>query len=347
VNVWLDIDNEPQARYLLPLARAFQRRGHHVLLTARDQGETLRILREEEATFHVVGESFGRGLPRKLRGLLVRARELRRLLEQQAQHVDVVLTGSRSAALVARQQHIPSFVIIDYEHVNLLIYRLAASQIFHPDVIGPANFQRHGIRRDRLLPFRGIKEDLSFSALDLEATPPYDLGNDNGSIMRVLFRPPAEDSHYYRSESRKLALALLRHLAEEDVQIVLSPRESAQAAYLDEVRHWRHEPLVLQQAVPFVSLLKSVDAVVSAGGTMLREAAYLGVPAYSILRSRIGAVDRHLASVGRLSILTSPSDFARLAIRPKGPLSPLRKDSSVVEEIAAKIEERTSRGAPA
>lgn len=346
MNVWVDIDNAPQARYLMPLARAFQQRGHHVLVTARDQGETLSILREEGATFRVVGASFGKGIPRKLRGLFVRARELKELIEQQEQQVDVVISGSRSAALVARQQDIPSFVIIDYEHVNLLIYRLAASQILHPDVIAAANFQRRGIRRDRLIPFRGIKEDISFSGLDVEATPAHDLGSDNGSIVRVLFRPPAEDSHYYRPESRKLALALLGHLAEEDVQVVLSPRESTQAAYLDEVRGWRREPLVLQEALPFVSLLKSVDAVVSAGGTMLREAAYLGVPAYSILRSRTGAVDRYLASVGRLSILTSPSDFSRLAIRPKGPLSPLRRDSSVVEEIATKIEERTSRGSP-
>ena len=55
--------------------------------------------------------------------------------------------------------------------------------------------------------------------------------------------------------------------------------------------------------MPFVALLKSVDAVVCAGGTMLREAAYLGIPAYSIFQSRMGGVDLRLEQLGRAVLL--------------------------------------------
>ena len=47
---------------------------------------------------------------------------------------------------------------------------------------------------------------------------------------------------------------------------------------------------------------------------MLREAAFLGVPAYSIFRSEIGQVDRYLESTGRLVFLTSNSEFDRVRL---------------------------------
>lgn len=346
MNVWVDIDNPPQARYLVPLAREFERRGHEVLVTARDHGETLPILQQEGVPARVVGATFGPGLPRKVRGLVSRARALGQLLERERRAVDVVITGSRSATLTARRRGIASFVIIDYEHVNLLVQRLADSYIFYPDVIPESVFRRRGIQAVRLLPFRGLKEDLTFHGLDLTAIKPIQLNGTDESAVKVLFRPPAEESHYYRSESRELALALIRHLAEQDAQVVLSPRDPSQVSYLTEVDRWRRQPVVLERAAPFASLLRSVDAVVSAGGTMLREAAYVGVPAYSIFRSRTGAVDRYLASVGRLTMITSPADFSLIRIAPKKAFAPLRDRSTTTEDLVRLIEKGvfTARG---
>ena len=43
----MDIDNPPQTRYLLPLARRFEEAGHDVAITARGYGDTLAILDSE------------------------------------------------------------------------------------------------------------------------------------------------------------------------------------------------------------------------------------------------------------------------------------------------------------
>ncbi len=331
MRAWIDIDNPPQARYLLPVARRFEQAGHDVLLTARAHGDTYAILRSEGAVFEAIGSSFGKGLPRKLYGLARRARALIEFVGGQTTPVDLVLTGSRAAALAAWRLRIPSFVIADYEHVNLLFYAVSGSHILYPSVIDAASFRRRGVRRKHLMPFEGLKEDISFADIDLRSIPPHEFGDTDASTARILFRPPAEDSHYYRRDSRELALELLRYLAVQGAQIVFSPRESGQVSYLDEVPRWQHEPIVLREPVPFVSLLKGVDAVVSAGGTMLREAAYLGVPAYSIFRSRLGAVDRYLASIGRLSLLTSASDFSRIRLTQSRTISPLREDSDAAQ----------------
>jgi predicted glycosyltransferase len=333
MRVWIDIDNPPQARYLLPLVRRFEEAGHDVLLTARAYGDTFAILRSEGATFEPIGSSFGKGTGRKIYGLVKRTRQLVAFLERESVRPDLVVTGSRSASLAARKLGISSFVVIDYEYVNLLVYRLAGSYILHPDVIDSEVLERRGIRRERLMPFNGLKEDIAFADVDLFAVTPHEFGDGGESTPRVLFRPPAEESHYYRSESRDLALEILRFLAAQGARIVFSPRYSEQVSYLDEVPAWQEEPIILRDPVPFVALLKGVDAVVSAGGTMLREAAYLGVPAYSIYRGKIGAVDRYLASIDRLTLVASTADFSRVELARKATISPIRTDDSAAEDL--------------
>ena len=343
MRVWIDIDNPPQVRCMLPLARRFEEAGHDVRLTARAYGDTFGILRSERAAFEAVGSSFGKGIPRKVYGLVKRTRQLVAVLDRQPARPDLVVTGSRSATLAARRLGIPSFVIIDYEYVNLFVYRLSRSHILHPSVIDGAIFERRGIATERLIPFEGLKEDIAFADVDFSAVAPYEFRGSNTAAVRVLFRPPAEESHYYRSESRDLAVELLRYLASEGAKIVFSPRSSTQVGYLDFVPSWKEEPVILTEPIPFVALLKGVDAVVSAGGTMLREAAYLGVPAYSIFRSTIGAVDEYLASIDRMSILTSPGDFSSLKFRQNRLISPLRKRSNVADEVIEMIIARTKR----
>jgi predicted glycosyltransferase len=340
VRAWIDIDNPPQVRYLLPFVRRFEDAGYEVLVTARAYGDTFAILRSEGANFEPIGSSFGKGRMRKIYGTASRARTLVALVRDRWSGADFVLTGSRSATLAARRLGIPSFVIVDYEHVDLLAYRLSGSQILYPSVIDCGAFRHRGIRPENLMPFEGLKEDISFADLDSSSIPASDFGGCDESAVRVLFRPPAEESHYYRSESGDFSLELLRFLAATPATIVFSPRYDWQIVYLDETPEWQSDPVVLREPAPFVSLLKGVDAVVSAGGTMLREAAYLGVPAYSIFRGSIGDVDRYLASIDRLVILSSPADFSRIELKPKESLSPLREHSTVADEVTSMILDR-------
>jgi predicted glycosyltransferase len=347
VRVWLDIDNPPQARYLLPLARRFENAGCDVLLTARSSENTLAILDSEGATYHEIGASFGKGVLRKVYGVAARRKLLIDFLVERGEKVDLVVTGSRSAALVARQLGFPSFVIIDYEHVNLVVYRLARSYVLHPHIIRNEVFERRGIPEPRLLPFQGLKEDLTFADSDIASVTPWSVSSRSESLPRVLVRPPAEESHYYRSESLRLLLALLRFLARQDVEVIYSPRYDRQVRYLRNIVDWRREPVVLREPVPVVALLKGVDAVVSAGGTMIREAAYLGIPAYSVFRGRPGAVDEYLDSIGRMFLLRSPQDLRSIHLRQRASVDPLRQDSETIDEVVRMILGCVSETGPA
>lgn len=337
MRAWIDIDNPPQARYLLPLVRHLEGAGCDVLVTARAYGDTFAILDDDGVEFEAVGAGFGKGLSHKLYGLARRTRLLADYVRSQREPAELVVTGSRAATLAARTLGIPSFVIIDYEYVNVLLYAISGSHVLHPSVIRSTVFRRRGVARERLIPFDGLKEDITFDGVDLATVSPYELERNRPEQRLVLFRPPAEESHYHRAASGELALDVLRHFAQQPVRVVFSPRYAWQVSYIDRVSGWHSPPLVLERPIPAVPLMKAVDGVVSSGGTMLREAAYLGVPAYSIFRGPIGAVDRYLASIGRLRVVRSRADFAQLELPARAPVTPLRTEPTTAAHVVDTI----------
>jgi hypothetical protein len=72
MRVWIDIDNPPQVRCMLPLARRFEEAGHDVLLTAREYGDTFAILtagtrtRQQRVRLHLDVERIEVVEPRRL-----------------------------------------------------------------------------------------------------------------------------------------------------------------------------------------------------------------------------------------------------------------------------------------
>jgi uncharacterized protein len=339
MDIWIDIENPPQVQYLLPFKTAFENAGASVVVTARDHTVTFDLLRAQAVDFHPVGSAFGRRKLQKMQGLLSRSRQLLSLFNELGAP-RLLLASSRPAAVAARRLGIPSFVICDYEYANQTVHRLTSSYILHPDVIRADTFRRRGIRRERLIAFAGLKEDITFAAVDLDSSPAHDFGVDEG-LATVLFRPPAEDSHYYKRASGELALALLDHLSQrDDTVVVFTPRYARQTEYLKWFA-WKNRPIDLSRPIPFVPLLKAVDAVVSSGGTMIREAAYLGVPAYGILRSKIGGVDRYLASIGRIRLVSSPDDFRRMTFRNGSARSPMTRNRQILPELVELMLART------
>jgi predicted glycosyltransferase len=333
--VWIDIDNPPQVQYLLPFRAAFEAAGLDTVVTARDYGRTVEMLRAAGARPHVFGKRVGRGRLRKGAAALHRAHEQTRFFAEFG-HPDVLLAASRSAAVAARRMGIPGYLIGDYEHIHLGIYRFTDSKIFYPELVGAAHYLRHGLRPDQLIPFRGLKEDLTFAGLDIDRVEAHDLGDVPAHLFKVLFRPPSETSHYHDARSTEMARATLAWLAEAGALVVFAPREPSQVRLLEDLP-WRHPPLTLERSVPFASLLKCVDAVICSGGTMLREAAYLGIPAYSIFCSQTGAVDRWLQDIGRAVLLQTPADLSGIELRKRGPLKRLDTNPQLLDQLAEVI----------
>jgi predicted glycosyltransferase len=336
LTVWIDIDSPPQVQYMLPFKPAFEHLGARVIVTARDVGITYDLLERSQASFHAVGAEFGGSTPRKVVGNIDRAVRLIRVLRREGKP-DLALGNARAAVLAAAALRAPSFVILDYEYAHVATYALARSYVLHPEVIDSATLQARRLSSARLIAFSGLKEDISLHVADFEGVTPASFGPTAPNVVKVLVRPPAEESHYYREESRTLTLELLNYLSQRrDVLVILSPRHDWQVADLDQFE-WANEPVALIRPLPSLSLLKGVDVVISAGGTMLREAAYLGIPAYSLFQSATGKVDLYLETLGRITMITKPSDFGRLEIAHAPRARPLNLNPNLREDLVAKI----------
>jgi uncharacterized protein len=66
--------------------------------------------------------------------------------------------------------------------------------------------------------------------------------------------------------------------------------------------------VVPERAIDAQSLIAYADVVVSAGGTMNREAVALGTPVWTTFEGRLGAVDERLIAEGRLRRLERAED---------------------------------------
>jgi predicted glycosyltransferase len=335
VHIWIDIDNPPQTQYLTPFVAAFEQRGDEVIVTARDNGMTYELLNQAEISFVPVGHRFGTSRIHKVTGGLMRAAALVRHIRRSG-GAALLLASSRPSALAARALRIPAFIICDYEHVELSSYRRAGVSLMFPDVIDERIFLEMGFSHEKLLPFRGLKEDITFAGLSLTAPPPTELEERDG-LVRILVRPPAEDSHYFTARSRDLfhdALDLLASHA--DVRVVMAPRHPVQAERLRQ-HSWINEPIVLRRAVPAVSLLTAVNWVICSGGTMLREAAYLGIPAIGIFQGETGSVDAHLAELGAIRLVSDAEELAHINWRAESTGQIVPHHPEVVEQITEEL----------
>src|SRR5947209_1947207 len=285
-----------------PLIGLLRTRGDEVEVTAREYAQTLQLLELHGIEAHVIGKHGGRSRVGKLRAMRARLYALRRWARGRA--FDVALAhGSHELTMTARRLGVPSSTTFDYEFAWLQ-HQLgcrAATKVVVPDAIPPDRLEKYGARPPKLLQYPGLKEE--YYLADFEPDRSVLEGLDPEKVLVVL-RPPPDVSLYHRHSNPLFPQTvdfLGRH---ENVQAVVLPRTEEQR---DFVRGLDLPSLVIpERAVDAQSLIALSDLVVSAGGTMNREAAALGVPVYTTYGGRLGGVDEELIREGRLKPLTDP-----------------------------------------
>jgi hypothetical protein len=146
--------------------------------------------------------------------------------------------------------------------------------------------------------YEGLKEEYYLADFEPDPAVLAELELDRARPL-VVVRTPPEVSLYHRFENDLFAevLARLREAAHsEGVQSVVLPRTADQRAQLGGVPGFT----VPERAIDAQSLIAYADLVISAGGTMNREAVALGTPVYTTFEGRLGAVDERLIAEGRL-----------------------------------------------
>ena len=305
MKVWVDITAPAHVLVFRPLVDLMRARGYEVRLTARDYAQTLELLKLHGLDTEIVGRHGGRSRLAKTATMATRLRRIRAWAK--GQHFDVALAhGSHHLTLAARSLGIPSGDTFDYEFA-IVQHHLgcrAATVVLVPEAIPPERLERYGVHAPKLRQYPGLKEEYYLSDFEPDAAVLDRLGVDGANVLLVVRTPP--DVSLYHRKSNPLFPRVLEHLGRrEGVQTVVIPRSDAQRAY---VRGLGLPSVVVpDHAVDAQSLIAFSDLVVSAGGTMNREAVALGVPVYTTFGSRLGGVDEWLIREGRLRPLVDPS----------------------------------------
>ena len=334
--IWIDLANSPHVPFFRALVDKFVELGHKVDVTARDFAETVPLAISADLSPEVIGNHGGRKLSGKAGNLVGRAWALSRWARPK--RFDLAVShNSYSQILASRALGVKAVTLMDYEYqpANHLAFR------FSEKIIVPASFpedrlRHYGASPHKVFRYQGTKEDVYLA--DFNPSPAFQktlsqlgIGPDN---VLVLMRPAAGEALYHRFQNELFDEALRQLLSNTNVRVVLLPRNEAQRSHYSNVTS--SNLIIPAKPLYGPDLIAASDLVISAGGTINREAAALGVPTASIYAGKWAAVDEQLVNEGRLQRFSSLKHLAELKVQKKADTNP-RRSVAVINEVTKLI----------
>ena len=325
MRVWVDLTNSPHVLVMRPLIERMRAAGHDVQVTARDFAQTLQLLERFRMDHTAIGHHRGGKLADKGLGLVQRSLALTRWAR--GRRFDVAMGhGSNDVMVAAKLLGVPSATAFDYEWAKVqhsVNCRLARAVVV-PEVIPPDRLYPYGATDSTLRRYEGLKEEYYLADFEPDPAVMTELGL-NGDEPLAVVRTPPDVSLYHRFENDVFARLLDRL---KDVQTVVLPRTPAQREELARAGGF----VVPERAIDAPSLVAFADLVVSAGGTMNREAVALGTPVYTTFEGKLGAVDERLLAEGRLRKLDDP-EAVRVVKRSGASTERVRRDPQILVDL--------------
>src|SRR4051794_24645975 len=286
MKIWADMSAPAHVLVLRPIIERLRGAGHEVVVTSRDYTQTQELLALHHMEHTPIGKHGGASRVSKLMRLVQRATLMRRF--GQGKGFDLAIAhGSNDIAIASRMLGIPEANMHDYEFAVLQHHvgcRLAKRVIF-PDSVPPERLRRFGVGPEKLFQYPGFKEEYYLADFEVDPGVLDQVGVDTERVV-VIVRPPPDVSLYHRKSNPLFPQVLARVGTDERVYAVVLPRTEEQRAYVKKLA--LPSLIVPDHAVEAQSLVALADLVVSAGGTMNREAVALGTPVYTTYGGRPG-----------------------------------------------------------
>ena len=317
-----------------PVVEELRKRGHDIVMTAREHAETVDLALEHWQDVIVVGGGSPATLFPKATAVASRAHDLARLLR--TEDVDVALShGSYAQALAAATLRVPLVTLMDYEHqpANHLSFRLA-QRVIVPAFFPSAKLRRCGASARKVLRYEGFKEELYLADFSPDPTVVEQLHLDRDRVLAV-FREPPSGALYHRTENRHFEDVVDAARCNRDVQLVLLPRGSEGLSSYS--RRNGNGVIIPPRAIDALSLIAHADVVIGGGGTMTRESALLGTPTYTVFMGPPAAADAALMQRGLLSDLRPPAFVKRTRPRRMVPAAQREKILLTIEQALMQV----------
>ena len=316
MRIWVDLTNTAHVLVLRPLVELLEGDGHEVELTARPLSHTLELLDDWGHPYTALGHYGGVSRAGKARAAAGRVVDMLRFGCGRGFH-SALAHGSTDLPMACRALRVPNSTMFDYEWATLQhnVNCRLANRVLMPDAIPAERVARYGARPPKLIRYPGLKEEYYMADFKPDAAVLEQLGVDRELPLCVVRTAPSYALYLGGSENPLLPRLLSHAVEAEGAQAVVLARTPEQR---EDIRALGLERVIVpDRAVDGRSLVAFADALVSAGGTMNREAAVLGTPVWSIFEGKMGAVDELLAREGRLRFLKDPQEV-KIERKPPG-----------------------------
>jgi predicted glycosyltransferase len=292
MRIWIDFINTPQVSFFVPFIKEFKKYHYDILLTCRDSGNTIELLKQQELEFHVVGKKVGRGLLQKL---LFFPRRLITLFCFIRKHKPEIAASQSSfyQPIVAKLLKIPCLYTNDNEHAKGNIFGfLFGTKVVLPYTLSNEKFTGKWPLKTKLVFYPSIKE-----AIYLSQRPEL-LSLLKEKKSKIYFRPEPWSAQYYKGPLNFFDDILLR--LSQEYEVVVLPRDKIQGEHYNQTKFSSlkvaHKPLSLYNIVSDCLLF------IGAGGSMTRELAILEIPVISIYQADMLSVDKYLVDKGLMKV---------------------------------------------
>ncbi len=287
VKIWYDITNTPQVHFILALKNKLSFYiPNQCLITTREFCETTELLEQKTTDkVKVIGLHRGKSKSKKIIGLISRYNKVYRIIKD----YDISIScGSEDAVWNSYLRRKKSIAFGDNDLAKQWTYGIFVSYAFFPDAINKNILVRQGIKRNKLYQYHGYKEDIYLA----DYIPAKSFKDQIPFNNYVVVRPENLQANYIKNDTVKpITPMLLRELSKSGYNILYLPRYKIDKEYAKGIDHI----FIPDKPVNGLDACYFADAVLTGAGTFAREAACLGVPAFSFFAGKsLLAVDKAL-----------------------------------------------------
>jgi predicted glycosyltransferase len=350
MSLWIDLDNSPHVHFFAPIIRSLQRDGIEHFVTARSFSQTEELAHSYGLNFKTIGTHKTRNhFVTRAAETVARACQLAAYVRHR-KPTAAVSHGSRGLLLASWGLRIPAMTLYDYEFVFSQLSNRLSRRVMVPEEIPKERLADQGLQLEKLIAYPGFKEEVYIYDFRPEPEILSQLNLDPRRLI-VTLRPPHMSAHYYNERTEVLLGALIDRLRrEKDAQVMILCRTAEQEKEL-RAKYNLHEPTfyLLSKAVDGLSLMWYSDVIFSGGGTMVREAALLGLNAFSIFAGKLGAADAALERQAKLKMIRDLKELDCLQLeKRKTQPQPVRTNQTrdfIYDQILQFATENQSRSA--
>ena len=301
--IWFDITNTPQVHFLIAVKEILYDKFNQFTFTARDFSETTELLGRYVNTtdLNIINSTYGKTNLQKIKSVFSRYNCIKSL----GLDFDLSIScGSDSAIWYSFFNRKRSIAFGDNDTAKQWTYSRFVDFAFFPDAIDTDTLTRQGLNK-KFYRYNGYKEDIYISYYKPDEKFKDSLPFEN----YVVVRPENIHANYLNNSSvSSIVPSLLSQLSDKGYKIVFLPRYQEDRKYSNGIPNI----FIPEKPLNGLDLCYNADAVLTGAGTFAREAACLGIPAFSFYAGKkLLAVDKKLIEEGKIYYSRNASELVQ------------------------------------